>query len=306
MAMLMPMITSCGGGNETSEAATTSLTEGTTTEASETKTESATKESQQIESNEPSATEKIEGSSSEIENGSESESDLTTETKSSDITETTETESMTESVEESVEETEDETKEDIRVETSLLDDIENGPSIEYAQSILNGVNYYYPNYKRESAILENMEMSLTYNLSETGNKQVTSLTNKKGVSYVENTMDVFVRMTDGNTYFASTSTAAVTSNLFRLGYYFYEARYEEQDFLNSVKIAEKTAINIADGCSKHNNTESSVNENGELCVNILSASDPYIVIGDGSHKGDPTSLRSLLRLTLPSITVSSI
>ncbi len=283
MAMLMPMIASCGSDSETSESTTTSPKESGTTETSETKTESATKESQQVESSTPSDIE-TESKTAESGNASESESASATESESSIDTET-----------ESVTGSEEETNEDVRVETSLLEGVENGPSIEYAESLLNGVNYYYPNYKRESAILENMEMNLTYNLSETGNKKVSSLTNKKGVSYVENTMDIFVRMTDGNTYFASTSTAAVTSNLFRLGYYFYEARYEEQDFLNSVKISEKKAINIAEGCSNNRNTESFVNEDGELCVNILSSNDPYIVFEDGSHKGEPHFLEVTLK-----------
>lgn len=290
IAMMLPLIASCAGGNETTKHDSTEAKEKETTESSATQseTESISEESKNEQS--VSDTQSVTDGEITIESSENSETMSESDTASgngSDTVESNETESETA--------TEIQTDGEDKTETSLLGDIDNAASIEYANSILNGVNYYYPNYKRESAILENMEMKLTYGLAETGNKRVTSLTNKKGASYVENTMDVFVRMTDGNTYFASTTTAAVTSNLFRLGYYFYEARYEEQDFLNSVKIAESKAIDISKGCSKHNNTESSVNENGELCVNILSTSDPYIVIGDGSHKGDPHFLEITLK-----------
>ena len=164
-------------------------------------------------------------------------------------------------------------------ESSSAEAFNNQALIEYANSIKNGVNYYYPTAKRESAVLENLEMILEYGLLQSGNKQVTSLTNKNGGVYLENSMDVFVRMNSGNTYYASTSKTSTTSNLFRLGYYFYEARYEGQDFLNSAKIKYTKNIDLSQGCAKTNNVTYTVS-NGEINATLVSTSDPYLVLKD--------------------------
>ena len=108
-------------------------------------------------------------------------------------------------------------------------DCNNSELIEYAKSIANGVGYYYPNAKRESAILENKQVSLAYALTEAGNKQVSSLKSCKGDTYLENTMDIFVRMKSGNVFYASDSEDDPTTNLYRFGYYFYQARFEGLD-----------------------------------------------------------------------------
>ena len=164
-------------------------------------------------------------------------------------------------------------------ESSSAETFNNQTLIEYANSIKNGVNYYYPDAKRESAVLENLEMILEYGLLKNGNKQVTSLSNKNGGVYLENSMDVFVRMNSGNTYYASTSKTSTTSNLFRLGYYFYEARYEGQDFLNSAKIKYTKNINLSLGCAKTNNVTYTVSD-GVINATLASTSDPYLVLKD--------------------------
>ena len=105
-----------------------------------------------------------------------------------------------------------------------------------ADKLANEVQAYYSDPIRSSMIVENLEMSVEYGLVPQYGQQVLALRNSKGVSYVENTMDVFLRMTDGNTYYASASDRKSTSNLYRIGYYYYETRYEEQDFLDMSKI----------------------------------------------------------------------
>ena len=187
-------------------------------------------------------------------------------------------------------------------ETSMLD-CDNAATIEYAYSILNGVNYYYPSAKRESAVLENMEMILEYGLLLDGQKKVTSLTNKNGGVYIENTMDAFIRMNDGETYFASATKAATTSNLFRFGYYFYEARYEGQDFLSSAPISLTKDVKLAQGLGAYNNdvTLVSNDENGmviQLTNDGKGVFDPYITLGDATHNSKKDSPFTLLEITL--------
>ena len=178
----------------------------------------------------------------------------------------------------------------------------NAELIEFSNSIKNGVNYYYPNAKRETAVIENLEMSLEYGLLTNGNKQVTYLKNAAGASYIENTMDVFIRMTNGSTYYASTSKASTTSNLFRLGYYFYQARYEGQNFLNSAKVLKTKSILLKNGLSKANDMTLVSNDDGVLNVKMTSdgkgSFDPYIVLSDGSHASRADSPYTMLEITL--------
>ena len=222
--------------------------------------------------------------------GSESQSSSSTEssnTESSDNeSDTTESGSAESSSKPSENESESETTgNDNNGDNSSTQNFNNAALIEYANSIKNGVNYYYPTSNRESAVIENLEMILEYGLLNSGEKKVTSLTNKTGGVYIENSMDVFVRMTSGNTYYASTSKTSTTSNLFRMGYYFYEARYEGQDFISSASVKSTKAISLLQGCLKNNNTTPVVNSDGGLDVTITSSDDPYIVIADGTHKG---------------------
>ena len=75
-------------------------------------------------------------------------------------------------------------------------DCDNALSIEYANSILNGVNYYYPDYKRETAVIENQEMMLEYGL-------LTDLTpntdDEKGIPQHEANLRHFLDVLDGAT-----------------------------------------------------------------------------------------------------------
>jgi len=120
---------------------------------------------------------------------------------------------------------------------------EHAELITNASKLANGVNAYFESRKHNSFIFENQEMILSYGKDNEKPQLVESLTNKKGGAYIENTMDVFVRMTDGSTYYASSSMANATANIYRLGYYFYEMRLEEQDFIGNFDIEKTKTIN---------------------------------------------------------------
>ena len=193
----------------------------------------------------------------------------------------TEVETDTESVPAGSEtvETEIETYEAVTEEdTTPMLSCDNAELIEYAERIANGVNYYYPDSKRDSAVLVNKEMSLTYALTEEGNKQVSALTNINGAPYLKNTMDVFIRMKSGNTYFASDSGTDANSNLYRFGFYYYQARYEGQNFINA-NITDEKVINHLKTAS-HNNTERVSIANNELIIKLTSNNDPFTCFGD--------------------------
>ncbi len=152
--------------------------------------------------------------------------------------------------------------------------------IENADSLKNGVTAYFTDASRNYFAFENQEMVLNYALAAHDKQQVTSLTNTDGRSYIENTMDVFVTMKNGKTFYASNSTIRTNPNIYRFGYYFYEMRYEEQIFTGSYVEDEVFNIDLSK-VKRHNDMRTPLFENGELSVtNRPSATDPYIVISD--------------------------
>ena len=150
--------------------------------------------------------------------------------------------------------------------------------IENADALKNKVTAYFGDGNRTNVVYENLEMTLDYGLAASDKQQVLSLKNKAGNSYVENTMDVFVRMTDGGTYYASDSHVNGIFNIYRYGYYFYEMRVEEQDFSGSAEI--KNAKKIDFRRANEKNAVSSLKfEDGVLKIqNETDAVDPWVVL----------------------------
>ena len=73
------------------------------------------------------------------------------------------------------------------------------PEIEDANSYANEVNAYFTDGERLGFVTENSNMKLTYSTDMLSERKVTSLTDKNGNPYLTDTMDVFVKMTDGGT-----------------------------------------------------------------------------------------------------------
>ena len=122
----------------------------------------------------------------------------------------------------------------------------------YAKSLENGVNGTFDNAAKEHYTITNQNVSLTHAVnvpaSETaGQRQVTSLKNLKGGTYVSNTMDVFVLTTSNTEKYAKNSTDIISTtwpngynktekacapyvNTTRLGYYYYEVNVRNLNF----------------------------------------------------------------------------
>ena len=122
----------------------------------------------------------------------------------------------------------------------------------YAKSLENGVNGTFDNAAKEHYTITNQNVSLTHAVnvpaSETaGQRQVTSLKNLKGGTYVSNTMDVFVLTTSNIEKYAKNSTDIISTtwpngynktekacapyvNTTRLGYYYYEVNVRNLNF----------------------------------------------------------------------------
>ena len=114
-------------------------------------------------------------------------------------------------------------------------DYDGSQMIEYADYIKDGVDAAYLDAVRSSAIISNMEMNLIHGLNghvenTAVNNLVTALTNKQGGTYVSNTMDIFVKAKNGQTYYASEWIAGPYFNILKGGYYYNDVRISGQGF----------------------------------------------------------------------------
>ena len=173
---------------------------------------------------------------------------------------------------------------------------EHADVIALADSLKNNVTAYFPTGERDSMIYENMEMSLEYALSVTLPQQVTSLKNKSGASYIENTMDVFIEMSGGGRYYAKNSYTAGVPNIYRLGYYYYEMRVEGQTFVG--EINENGFVDIDHLSLSGKNAVKSIKKNDGVLqvVNAIPAGDHNITFSR-SLKID-TATYTVLEITM--------
>jgi len=195
-----------------------------------------------------------------------SESEQTTEDSES---EEASSESQTDS------KTETETDANTELDTSPKLEGENAQLIESAHRLAGGIQSYYTDADRTAYRIENKNMSLDYLLTGSADQMVTSIKNPAGKSYLENTMDVFVRMKDGSTYYASASDDQTRVNIYRFGYYYYDIHMLEQDFEKPFTVLKETDIPITSFTEYKHTTRPEFN-NGELSVTITRQEDPQV------------------------------
>jgi hypothetical protein len=142
----------------------------------------------------------------------------------------------TEGTEEStaVNDSESEPYEEVTEYEELLD-FEGSKTVEYADYIKDGSNAYYLDSVRSAAVVENMQMRLVHGLN--GNQVnsnvknlVNSIENRNGGVYISDTMDVFVKTAKGKVYYASDWMTGSSFNILRGGFYYNEARIQDQGF----------------------------------------------------------------------------
>ena len=157
---------------------------------------------------------------------------------------------------------------------------ENAEFIKYANEMANGVNVYFANGGRKNVIVENTEMSFDFNLSPLGNATLSALKNTEGRAYIENTMDVFVKMKDGKTYIASESAMPPTLNMFRLGTYYYEVRFWGQEFSNEVVIEKELQFDHSNPSTLKNFGDKKITDDGALSITLENVTDPQVYFRD--------------------------
>lgn len=168
--------------------------------------------------------------------------------------------------------------------------------VENAYWLSNGVNAYYANPIRNAYTVENQKMKLNYSFDPEKPQQVTSLTTPGGKPYITDTMDVYVKMDNGKTFYASESSAAGTANIYRFGYYYYDVHLADQNFTNEVKFTGDRDLNLESLRQCRDTTEPVVTD-GVLTTTITSSVDPYIYGNVKFRTNEVNNLQLTMRTT---------
>ena len=167
--------------------------------------------------------------------------------------------------------------------------------IENADSLKNGVTSYFTDPSREHYRVVNNHMILDYPLTS-NEAQLVTLRNKKGDVYVSDTMDVYVAMENGKTYYSSGSFYSAEANLFRYGYYYYDVRLYGQDFSSNTTVSDVKDISLKLFKKAHDMTRPNPT-GGVLKSTITSTLDPNFFTEATAFKVS-TSEANALQITM--------
>lgn len=182
------------------------------------------------------------------------------------------------STEKTTEKTTEETTEEnpeIVVEKNPHDEL-----IQTTNSLANGVQGAYTSTLWKEYDIKNQSMTLRYVLSRGDEQKVAYIKNTQGASYIENTMDVFVKMTDGYKVYASASSDDTLLNIYRFGYYYNDFRFQEQNFLDNLEIHAETKIDITQQSYLSNMSRPTKNDDGSITFQIKAPGDPFIIFSE--------------------------
>ena len=185
--------------------------------------------------------------------------------------------------------------------TEIIDDPvlegENAELIRTANQLANTVQAYFEDAKWHKYIVENNNLSYKYVVSKDLPQYMEYIKNSQGVSYIENTMDVFVKKTDGYTVFASSSSENALVNMFRLGYYYDEVRFEGQDFADGIAVHGELPLDITKHTAINSLSTPASNSDDSISFSIRGG-DAHIVF---DRKLDiPTDVYNYVQITMKS------
>ncbi len=177
---------------------------------------------------------------------------------------------------------ESKSKDKINVENTDFSKLDWNASISAANEYANGVQGKFTDGARSGYTISNRNMSLTYHILQNDTMIVNSLTNSQGVPYFENTMDAYIRLGD-DYYVASESLYSGRMNSQRIGYYYYDFHFRDQNFINpdtkkTYAEGEECIDLLKDYGDKFkgNDIKNLQYENGILSYTVSTLVDPYI------------------------------
>lgn len=238
LIMLLGILSSCARASNTGKESDAN-TQDTTNQGN---TEDTVNESDGSESKSATSDSEIESDGSESESATADSEIESTGSESESATDDSEIENTGSESEHATSNTETETKN----ESENVVPSEHDALIQTSNGLAGGVQAYFTDASRAYYTIKNQEMALNYGRANYTSQLVESIKNTKGVAYIQNTMDIFVRMKDGkHTFYASNSSKSAEANLYRLGYYYYEALFEYQNFvLDEIDTEISQSINL--------------------------------------------------------------
>ena len=164
----------------------------------------------------------------------------------------------------------------------------NSELIDLANKLANGVSPYYTDSSRSELTIENMNMTMGYNMTANSTGMLVShISTKDGHSYIKDTMDVFVQMVGEDEYHYASKSATISSvkqNIYRYGYYYYENRFENQNFITEIIPHNTRTLNVSALASNNiSNPQSFKDEDGSRGISYtISGGDPWIHVNGNS------------------------
>lgn len=168
-------------------------------------------------------------------------------------------------------------------ETDVVLEGVHGPLIAHADKLANNITMGFADGKRDLFTFANSQISVAHGTHPFEDHKVSYIKNSKGQSYLEDTMDVFVTMKSGNRYYASTSDRGIDANSYHIGYYYYDVRFENQDFLGQFKVTDSLDIPLKK--VNGNQVKTRTSSNGITVSVSGAADDPYITFGESAGSG---------------------
>ncbi len=152
-------------------------------------------------------------------------------------------------------------------------------TITNAAARADGVSGKFIDTVRNMFEIRNQNMSLIYNLTEQGNKQVKGLYNADGKAYFNDTMDAYVINSTGTEFSSAHSLSNGRMNSNRIGYYYYDFRFRDQTFIQPTDTAAEEAYDLIAETGKwagSGDVKKITKKNGTLSYTVTGALDPNI------------------------------
>ena len=155
-------------------------------------------------------------------------------------------------------------------------------TIDNANALANGVQGKFTDAARRKFTFSNKNASLLYDLSSSGEIGLTGIYNPNGDAYFDTVSDVIIALDDGKEFSSAQSVADGRMNSHRLGCYYYDFRFCNQNFVNS-NLPEFTEGEdyydiIANSASWAVHDTSSVSvKSGVMSYTVSNPYDPYII-----------------------------
>ena len=155
-------------------------------------------------------------------------------------------------------------------------------TINTANAFADHVQGRFTDAARRGFVIENDAATILYDLASDNAKRVKGIYSKTGVPYFEDTADAYLIDADGNEHSTALSGSRGRMNSHRLGYYYYDFRFCDQDFVSVASKQQSDGdepnydILAKSGSWGSHDTTKPKKIDGVLTYTVKDQNDPYI------------------------------